>query len=338
MLFVFYGGTGHVGRNSRLYFESKGFEIVRKINYLPNGHVLKTRYEPRKLAKLEEVRACDFVYEYPDGIVMGFNQAQIIDAVWGRKNCFISFSTVDMEFIKQIKASYSDFVTVIGVYIEERALEKTFKSMENMTEKELELRMHIGKRIKENLSNERDLFDEIVIYDGENGFFDMNSLYNQFDSVIKKSILKERTFRDKNYVPLPYTGAEPYVFVSYSHKDAKLIHPILSNLQLERCRLWFDGGLKPGDNWKKIIASKIESPECKDFILFISENSVNSDFVKAELWVAFELGLKIIPIRLDGAKFSTDIAMYLNKFQYIDFDENTVSAVVKAVDPSVRIY
>ncbi len=337
MLLIFYGGTGYVGHGSRRYFEEKGFEIIEKINYLPDGHILKARYEPRKLATLEEVKGCDFVYEHPDGITMGFNQAQIMDAVWGNKNCLITFSTEDMEFVEQMKASYDGAVTVIGIYIEEHILKQIFSSMDNITQEELNVRMQIGGYIKRNLSKKRDFFDDIVIYNGEDAEFNMKSLYEQYDSVIKKAFIREKKYRDNSYIPLPYTGDEPYVFISYAHKDRNTILPILSRMQTERCRIWFDDALKPGDNWKKIISSKIVARGCKNFVIFVSENSVESQNVRAEIDLALEHNLKIIPINLDGAKFDIDIAMYLNRFQYINYDENTVSAVVDVIDQNARI-
>ncbi len=335
MLIVLYGGTGYVGHDSRKYFKEHGFEVIQKINYVPDGHLLKSRYEPRKLASLEEVKQCDFVYEHPDGIVIGFNKEQIIDAVWGRKNCLITLATVNMDFIEQIKSAYGDFATVIGAYIQENSLKKIFTDMENMTEPELAVRMQIGSAIKKNLSEKRHLFDEIVIYDGEDRPFNMSSLYVHYDGIIKKAKEREAAYRDKNYVPLPYTGSEPYVFISYAHKDRDKIKPVLSQLQMERCRIWFDEGIDGGQNWRKMIASKIESADCKNFIIFISENSTASYDVEAEINAALALKKTIIPVEMDDSKFGIDIAMYLHTIHKLKFDENIVKNIIKSVDKSV---
>ncbi len=337
MLIVLYGTTGEVGSASRQYFREHGFEVVKKVNYMPDGHLLKARYEARKAATLEDVQKCDFVYEYPDGTIIGFDKAQIIDAVWGRKNCLITFATETMDFVEQIKLAYGDFATVIGVYIEEDCLNKLYQSMDGITDEELAVRTKIGRTVSKNLSSNRRLFDDIVIYNGREGAFDLDALYTQYDGIIKKALDKEREYRDKNFVPLPYTGSDPYVFISYAHADADKVYPVLSRLQLERCRVWFDAGIAAGENWRRMIASKIEAEDCKNFLLFISKNSVNSFDVEAEINAALALHKKIIPINLDDAKFDTNISMYLYPLHAIKYDDAIIPNILKSLDKTALI-
>ncbi len=334
MLIVLYGSTGRVGSASRQYFRERGFEVVKKINYMPDTHLLKARYEARQSATVQDVQECDFVYKYPDGTMIGFNKSQIIDAVWGRKNCLITFATQTTDFIEQIKMAYGDFATVIGVYIEKNSLQQLYSELDGITPQELDVRMAIADNVAKNMSNKRELFDDIVIYNGEEGAFDTSALYAQYDGIIKKALAKEKEYRDKNYVPLPYTGSDPYVFISYAHADAEKVYPVLSRLQLERCRIWFDAGISAGQNWRRMIASKIESQDCKNFILFISENSVQSVDVEAEINAALALKKNIIPVQLDDAKLDTNIAMYLYPLHHLKYDDALPANILKALDPT----
>ncbi len=335
MLFVLYGTTGTIGSASRQYFRDRGFEMVEKKNYLPASHVLTARHERRKGATLDEVRACDFVYEYPDGTIIGFNKAQIIDAVWGRKHCVIALSTETMDFVEHIKTAYGDFATVVGVFIEGECLSRLYAEMKNITEAELSVRKQIGAFVRKNLSERRALFDDVVIYDGEDGDFNLDALFRQYDSIVKKALQKEKEYRNRNYVPLPYTGSDAYLFVSYAHKDAEKVYPILTRLQLERCRIWFDEGIQAGDNWRKMIASKIESADCKGVLLFISEHAVASFDVEAEINAALALKKKIIPVKLDDAAFDMNVAMYLYPLHHLTYDEHLVAHILSAVDGAV---
>ncbi len=337
MLVVLYGTTGYVGKASRKYFQDKGFELVPKISYMPDTHMLNARYDKRNKSTLEDVKKCDFVYEYPDGTIIGFNKTQIIDAVWGHKNCLITFSTLTTEFIEHIKNAYGDFVTVIGVYIERECLENVYSLMEDITEEEIKLRINISKSIYYNLSNKRELFDDLAIFNGKDDSFNINALYCQYDSFLKKAFEKEKLYRDKNYVPLPYTGSDPYIFISYSHKDSDVIYPILSKLQLKRCRIWFDAGINGGQNWRKMIASKIESVDCKNFIIFVSKNSISSFDVIAEINAALDLRKEIIPIYLDDSRFPTDISMYLFEVHRLQYDDKLIDNILNSLNKNTII-
>lgn len=76
---------------------------------------------------------------------------------------------------------------------------------------------------------------------------------------------------------------EPYIFISYSHKDRELINPFISALN-EKHYVWFDEGLNYGREWEEEIASKV--CDCSLFIFAITENSLNSPNCKDELYLA----------------------------------------------------
>ena len=40
-----------------------------------------------------------------------------------------------------------------------------------------------------------------------------------------------------------YKGERPYIFISYAHKDAGAVYPILDHMQKDGYRIWFDEGI-----------------------------------------------------------------------------------------------
>ena len=128
-------------------------------------------------------------------------------------------------------------------------------------------------------------------------------------------ILKNKTLRFNNakFVDDPneaitkdYGSMQDYVFISYSHSDIEQVFPILRKLQLAGCRIWYDEGIAGGENWRKILASKIESESCKNFVVFSSSNSTVSRHVQAEIYAALDCDKKITTVRLDTSKFELD--------------------------------
>lgn len=73
----------------------------------------------------------------------------------------------------------------------------------------------------------------------------------------------------------------PYVFISYAHKDAQKVIPILRGMHNAGIRLWFDGGLEAGTEWQNGIADHLE--QCTVFLCFVSENSILSENCKNEI-------------------------------------------------------
>lgn len=332
MLIMLFGTTAEMGLKSRQFFIDSGFELIQKFHYVPAYYPLRTRFGERNTVSKAEVLKCDFVYEN-NGMLVGFNKEQIIDAVRGNRRCLLTTSAETIDFIKHIKAAYGDYVTVVGTYIDEATITQMFSNLSNITEDEKETRITTGHLIKKQIIDNYSLFDEIIIYGGENSLFNYNAMFMQYTSIISKAVTKEKQLNDQNYVEMPYTGADEYIFVSYSHNDKEIVFPILAKLQRSGCRVWYDEGIKGGENWRKILASKIESAKCVNFILFSSENSTSSIHVCAEINAALNCEKKIITVRSDNSKFSLDIEMYLKCLQNLDMNDNDFDKkIIDAID------
>lgn len=114
----------------------------------------------------------------------------------------------------------------------------------------------------------------------------------------------------------PYKGKEPYIFVSYSHKNIFDALQIISHLQSEGYRVWYDEGIDPGTEWDENIASHIKA--CSIFVALLSNEYVNSSNCKDELSFARDLEKKRLLIYLhDSIKMPDGMGMRTNRLQNI---------------------
>lgn len=103
---------------------------------------------------------------------------------------------------------------------------------------------------------------------------------------------------------LPCDTAKPYAFVSYSKKDYEIVYPIVAELQKEGYNIWIDKELTAnvGENWQDIALDTISNKRCSTILFFVSENSMLSAPVCAEItWAHSKFAnrygaMKIIPI------------------------------------------
>ena len=112
-----------------------------------------------------------------------------------------------------------------------------------------------------------------------------------------------------------YRGNEPYIFISYSHRDNDSVLKIIAQMKSDGYRVWFDDGIDPGTEWDENIAKHVES--CGYFIAFISNNYISSDNCKDELNYARELGKGRLLVYLEQVKLPSGMAMRMNRLQYV---------------------
>lgn len=112
-----------------------------------------------------------------------------------------------------------------------------------------------------------------------------------------------------------YQGTDPYVFVSYSHKDKEKVFEIISDLMLCACNIWYDTGLHSGDDWSNEIAERLYGAECVLFM--VTANSVQSEYVKDELNFAKAKNKKIYPIFLENVILPLSLELLLGRAQAI---------------------
>jgi len=123
---------------------------------------------------------------------------------------------------------------------------------------------------------------------------------------------------DEKKVKLPfpaYTGTEPYIFASYSHKDSDLVFPELLRLNKMGFRIWYDEGITPGSEWSEEIENAIK--DATMFIVFMSEKAVNSRNVRNEINFAFDENKRFLVMYLEEAVLKFGLKLMLSSIQAI---------------------
>ena len=116
-------------------------------------------------------------------------------------------------------------------------------------------------------------------------------------------------------MPIPYIGEEPYIFVSYAHKDSEVVMRAIALLQQSGFRVWYDEGIDPGSEWPDTIEKYLERSSY--FIGFISANALDSNYCKCELHTAFNERKKMLIIYLENIKLEGGLKMQLSSRQSI---------------------
>ena len=100
-----------------------------------------------------------------------------------------------------------------------------------------------------------------------------------------------------------YEGDAPYVFISYSHKDAAQVYPLIEKLYLSGYNVWYDQGIPNNAILDMEIARHIT--RCEVFVLFLSAHSRASQYVMGkELPQAIRRRRRVIRVALDGGDYS----------------------------------
>lgn len=86
------------------------------------------------------------------------------------------------------------------------------------------------------------------------------------------------------------------IFLSYAREDLDRIETIVSALSDEKHDVWWDRRIVAGSSFDRTIEKQIE--ECDFVVVAWSNNSVDSDWVRAEASAALQLD-KIVPVLLE---------------------------------------
>jgi hypothetical protein len=85
------------------------------------------------------------------------------------------------------------------------------------------------------------------------------------------------------------------VFISYSRKDLAFVERLAKDLQAAGLQVWYDlSGLDGGARWGREIQNAIKQSEI--FVVVLSPNSIDSEWVEKEFMYANSLKRKIIPL------------------------------------------
>lgn len=115
-----------------------------------------------------------------------------------------------------------------------------------------------------------------------------------------------------------YLGDGKYVFVSYAHKDEKIVYPFISSL-LKKCNVWFDEGIHYAKEWDEEIVKKISN--CTVFVFAITKNSLESENCKDEIAFAKDNKIPFINVLMEDIELPKEFKFRYGKYQMCKFFE-----------------
>ncbi|MFX0070201.1 MAG: SPFH domain-containing protein [Candidatus Hermodarchaeota archaeon] len=112
-----------------------------------------------------------------------------------------------------------------------------------------------------------------------------------------------------------YKGEEPFLFVSYTHKDMKTVYPIIKLLYKNGINIWYDEGIPLSSDWSDSLAEKIMN--CNVFLSFISPQVLESESTQDEIQFALNEKKTFLAIYLEETDLSPGLKMRMRRIQGI---------------------
>ena len=95
----------------------------------------------------------------------------------------------------------------------------------------------------------------------------------------------------------PYEGKNPFIFVSYSHRDSEKVIETIRPIHEMFYRLWYDEGIPAGSDWPANIANHMR--DCAMVLFFLSRTALASKNCLSEISTAERQGKPILMMKLE---------------------------------------
>ena len=131
-----------------------------------------------------------------------------------------------------------------------------------------------------------------------------------------------------------YAGEDPYIFVSYAHRDKESVYSTLKYLYDQKINIWYDEGIPPSAEWVEEIAQAIKRSSL--FVLFMSPQALASRYVINEINYAVSLNKNILTVYLEETLLSDGLALCLQPFQSLEVDvEDWLPRALQAIKSQI---
>lgn len=107
-----------------------------------------------------------------------------------------------------------------------------------------------------------------------------------------------------------------YIFVSYKRGDHIRISPILQRLAEWGYKIWYDRGIPGGSEWDAVLEERLE--KCRLVIVFVSQQAIDSRYVRREVRFADTLKKAIVPVQLEAVNWAHGMGMLMTELQLVD--------------------
>jgi formylglycine-generating enzyme required for sulfatase activity/outer membrane protein assembly factor BamB len=112
-----------------------------------------------------------------------------------------------------------------------------------------------------------------------------------------------------------YQGDEPYVFISYAHKDAAVVYEEITRLHEAGSNLWYDEGIEASNEWPEEIANAVI--HCSVFLVFVSPRSTASVNCRNEINLALNENKPFLAIYLEETGLPPGLRLRMGDLQAI---------------------
>ena len=139
-------------------------------------------------------------------------------------------------------------------------------------------------------------------------------------------------FREKP--PPAYEGDEPFVYVCYSHDDARTVMSEIAWLTQKGVHIWYDEGIPAGSRWSDELAARIRRSSA--FLYFISDRSTVSNHCINEVNFVSDLDKPTIAVYLQETALPPAVQLILSTTHALNrysLDPDTYRAqLIKVLD------
>ena len=117
-------------------------------------------------------------------------------------------------------------------------------------------------------------------------------------------------------MPYPaYHGEEPYIFVSYAHKDSERVFEEIKKFNEAGYHVWYDEGIAPGSEWTDEIADALAG--CAVFVVMLTPTSATRENVQNEINFALDEKKPFLAIHLEETELKRGLKLQIGTKQAI---------------------
>lgn len=294
-------------------------DYINKLNYSDTEGEYNTPGGKRELVSKEYFYShTDSLFRYEiNGYNVGFLQDQIMNAVTGKSNSLLTISTTNVSILSEIKKVYGNSVRIIFCYIDDEILRQKYNEYD-LPFRKREERIQVGRELKRCFAENSELFDDIVIYSGEDSAFNYQNLMKQYRRIISEIKPDEKKT----------TVEKADVFISYSMQDIELAEKIYNAFQNENIKVfWNEKSLKFGDEIEMALNDAVG--KAKIMIMIISCRLLKSEDALLEIKKAIQAaknnGTIILPCfvgNIDLDELEKEGLGYLNQIPWFSAENN----------------
>ena len=267
------------------------------------------------LAEIERFQSMGYNIWYDEGFTLGDEWLDEIAKVLLNSSAFIAFSSqnsaASSEVINEISFASDKGIPILNILLEETELPSRL---------ELKLSSEISVE-KYNMDDDDYMFKCISAFkefgiesDKKEEIDEFLATFNEDDDGF--AFGNDETIPHVDETPFPaYDGDEAYAFVSYSHKDYEFVFNEIDRFNRQGLNIWYDEGIAPGNEWLAEIGTALFGASL--FIVFISENSVSSKFVRKEITYAITKDIPFVAIHIEKTQLPIQLDLALSDLQAI---------------------